>query len=289
MVPVHLTCFCSDTTLAVFREVAELLFHGFRRAGAEVKWAPRSMRRGALNVVFAAHRLPSSQLPQLADDRVILNLEQVCAPLAWHVTDAVTYRALLQSSPVIDYSERNRAWLSRELQVEAEILMFGHEPELERIARAHEQDIDVLFYGAITPRREEILIALQRCGLRVVVLEGVPSIYGNERDALIARSRIVLNLHAYDTHIFEQVRVNYLLINGKVVVSEVADDTEIPGAYRRLVEPVWGIDAIVDRCRQLAGSDRLRREREDLAREGMRAYPQSTLLTEIACLKPAFR
>jgi hypothetical protein len=287
MVPLHLTCFCCDTNLAVFREAAELLFHGFRRAGAKVKWAPRSTRRGAINVVFAAHRLPSSQIPQLVDDRVILNFEQVCAPEAWRVTDAATYRALLQSSSVVDYSERNRAWLSRELQVEAEILMLGHEPELERIARAYSQDIDVLFYGATTPRRKEILFALQRSGLRVVVIEGMPLVFGNERDTLIARSRVVLNLHAYDTHIFEQVRVNYLLINGKAVVAEVADDTEIPGPYRRLVEPAWGIDAIVDRCRQLAGSDRLRREREEIAREGMRTYPQSTLLTEIACLKRA--
>jgi hypothetical protein len=97
------------------------------------------MRRGALNVVFAAHRLPSSQLPQLADDRVILNLEQVCAPLAWHVTDAATYRALLQSYPVIDYSERNRAWLSRELQVEA--VAIG--------AVADDEDVPAVPRGAI--------------------------------------------------------------------------------------------------------------------------------------------
>ena len=287
MVPLHLTCFCSDTNLAVFQEAAELLFHGFRRAGAEVKWAPRSTRRGAINVVFAAHRLPSSQIPQLVGDRVILNFEQVCAPGAWRVTDAATYRNLLQSSSVIDYSERNRAWLSSELHVEAEILMLGHEPELERIARASSQDIDVLFYGAITPRRKETLIALQRSGLRVVVIDGMPLVFGNERDALISRSRVVLNLHAYDTHIFEQVRVNYLLINGKAVVAEVADDTEMPRPYRPLVEPAWGIDPIVDRCRQLVCSERLRSEREEVAREGMRTYPQSRLLTEIACLKPA--
>jgi hypothetical protein len=289
MVPLHLTCFCSDATIAIFREVAELLFHGFRRAGAEVKWAPRSMRRAALNFVIAAHRLPSAQIPQLLDDRVIFNLEPVCSPDAWRVTDAATYRTLLQGSPVIDYSERNRAWLRRELQVEAEILMLGHEPELERIPRAREQDIDVLFYGQITPQRAQTLIALQHSGLRIIVLQGMPSIYGEERDALIARSRVVLNLHQYDIHIFEQVRVNYLLINGKAVVSEVADDTEIPDLYRRLVEPVCGIDAIVDRCRQLAASERLRHEREELAREGMRAHPQSMLLTDIACLKPALR
>ena len=254
--------------------------------GADVKWAPRSMRRGALNLVIAAHRLPSTQLSQLLDDRVILNLEAVCSADAWRVTDAETYRTLLRGSPVIDYSERNRAWLRRELQIDAEILMLGHEPELERIPRARDQDIDVLFYGQITPRRAQTLMALRDSGLRIIVLPGIPSIYGEERDALIARSRIVLNLHQHDTHIFEQVRVNYLLINGKAVVGEVADDTEIPDLYRRLIEPVWGVDAIVDRCRQLAESERLRREREEMAREGMRAHPQSALLADTACLKP---
>jgi hypothetical protein len=251
MRPLHLTCFCSDATLAVFAEVAELLFQGFRRAGAQVEWPPRSMRRGALNLIVAAHRMPSTLLPQLLDERVILNLEQVCAPAAWYRTDVATYRALLQGSPVIDYSERNREWLRRELQVDAESMLLGHAPELERIPRAGEQDIDVLFYGKITPRRAETLSALRRTGLPVGALGGGLSDYG------------------------------------KAVVSEVLDDTEIPDLYRRLVEPVCGIDAIVDRCRQLAGSETLRREREDVAREGMRAQPQAALLTGIACLQPA--
>lgn len=67
----HLTCFCGDAALAVFAEVAGLLFHGLRRAGAQVEWAPRSMRRGTLNLVVAAHRMPPTLLPQLLDERVI--------------------------------------------------------------------------------------------------------------------------------------------------------------------------------------------------------------------------
>ena len=132
-----------------------------------------------------------------------------------------------------------------------------------------------------------VLDALQGTELRVFVVDGHPLYFGNERDSLIARSRVVLNLHQHDTHIFEQVRVNYLLINGKAVVGEVADDTEISEPYRSLIESVWGVDAIVDRCRQLASNSGLRRNREDLAREGMREYPQSNLLAEIACLKSA--
>jgi hypothetical protein len=286
MLPLQMTCLCSDATLAVFAEVAELLFHGLRQAGVQVQWAPRSMRRGCLNLVLAAHRMPPDLLPQLVPERVIVNLEQVCVPAAWRHTDASTYRALLQSSDVIDYSETNRAWLQREVGVDAEVLLLGHVPELERIPRARDQDIDVLFYGEITPRRAEVLATLERRGLRVVALGGAPSIYGHERDALVARSRVCLNLHQYDVRIFEQVRVHYLLANGKAVVTELHDDTEIPDAYRPLVVGAAGVDAIVQRCRELASSDTARREREEIAREGMRSLPQAPLLAALECLQP---
>ena len=284
MKPIHLTCLCGDQTLAVFQEVVELLYHGLRRAGAKVDWAPRSLERGALNVCVAGHRLPAKLLPTLAGERVIVNLEQVCDPQGWRHTDPAMYRALLASGPVLDYSERNRAWLERELGVHAELLRLGHVPELERIARAAEQDIDVLFYGEITPWREQVLTRLKESGLRVATLVGAPSVYGATRDALIARSRVVLNLHQYDTRIFEQVRVNYLLVNGKAVVSEVRDDTEIPPMYRDLIEPAATLEALVDRCRDLALVPARRRVREEAARESMRAWPQEKLLASLDCL-----
>jgi hypothetical protein len=45
-------------------------------------------------------------------------------------------------------------------------------------------------------------------------------VYGDERDRLIARSRVVLNVHYYEAKVFEIVRVSYLLGNGRAVVSE---------------------------------------------------------------------
>lgn len=169
-----------------------------------------------------------------------------------------TYRTVLQGSPMIDCSER---------------------------------DVDVLFHGTITPERVEILGALRRSALRVVALAGASTDYGEEPAAPFGRSRVFPNLHQYDIHVFEQVRVNYLLINGNAVVSGVLDDTEIPDLYRRMVEPVCGVDAIVDRRRQRAGGESVRRARENAAREGIRAHAQSTLLADMhpRCENPASR
>ena len=49
---------------------------------------------------------------------------------------------------------------------------------LERIAPASERNIDVLFYGALIPRRNVVLAALHACGVRVNVLHGA---YGPSR------------------------------------------------------------------------------------------------------------
>ncbi|MEU1523347.1 hypothetical protein ABZ413_14225 [Nocardia rhamnosiphila] len=46
------------------------------------------------------------------------------------------------------------------------------------------------------------------------------------RDALYARSKIVLDTHYYDAGVFEIVRVSYLLANGIFVVSENGADIE---------------------------------------------------------------
>ena len=63
-------------------------------------------------------------------------------------------------------------------------------------------------------------------GINVKALFGV---YGRERDKLIARSKIVLNMHHYSSQIFEIVRVFYLLTNRKAVVAECNARDAIPG------------------------------------------------------------
>ena len=94
---------------------------------------------------------------------------------------------------------------------------IGYVPQLTRIPKADSQDIDVLFYGSINDRRAKVLTELREAGLAVVNVFGV---YGAERDALIARAKVVLNMHYYEPGEFESVRVSYLWANRKCVVCE---------------------------------------------------------------------
>ena len=71
-----------------------------------------------------------------------------------------------------------------------------------------------------------------------------------ERDAFLARSKIMLNVHYYESRLFEIVRVSYLLANRKCVVSETGADRAIeqqfePGIafapYEKLAETCIGL------------------------------------------------
>lgn len=102
----------------------------------------------------------------------------------------------------------------------------------------------MLFYGSLNERRVKILSQLQEKGVKVIHLWGV---YGPERDEYISRSKIILNIHFYESKVFEVVRVSYLLANRKFVISELGNDRKIEEFFGDgLVFSTYG--AIVDTC-----------------------------------------
>jgi SAM-dependent methyltransferase len=124
---------------------------------------------------------------------------------------------------VWDYSLTNIAlWQAMGSALRPLHVPLGYVPELRRISPSPSQEIDVLFYGSLNERRARTIQALRDAGVKVQTVFGV---YGEDRDRLIARSKIVLNMHFYDAKIFEMVRVSYLLANSKAVVAEVSSDT----------------------------------------------------------------
>ena len=150
---------------------------------------------------------------------------------------------------------------------------IGYVPELTRIAPAPE-DIDVLFYGVLSERRYAVLKDLHDRGLRVKWLSGV---LGASRDAWIARSKIVLNVHYWEAKIFEIARVSYLLANRRAVVSERGAD---PTLERDLESGVAfaDYDGLVDRCVELLGDERARRELAERGYQVFSARSQADIL-----------
>ena len=83
-------------------------------------------------------------------------------------------------------------------------------PELTRIDRRRDPDLDVLFFGSLNPRRIAVIESLRAAGLRA---EAVFGVYGEPRDDLIARAEAILNVHYYEAKVLEMVRLSYLLAN----------------------------------------------------------------------------
>lgn len=206
----------------------------------DVRW--NELPPEGLNIVFGAHLLEPAVAASLPAWTVVCNFEQIDLHAAFN-----DWRRLqgLRQATVWDYSAGNAEYV-RALTSNPRVrhVPLGYVPSLTRIAAHSEREIDVLFYGSLNPRRAQMLEALRDRGLEVRHLFGI---YGQERDAAIARAKVVLNLHYYEARRFELVRVSYLLANRTAVVAECDAGTELPegidcavclAPYERLPETV---------------------------------------------------
>ena len=199
---------------AAFHEIALGLQGGLRELGlqAPVVQDKRHIRGKA--IVLGANLLPEIPDVKPPGKAILFNLEQITPGSEWLTAD---YLKLLKRYEVWDYSRYNIEQL-RQLGIrDISHCPIGFSDRLQRIQHAPDKDIDILFYGSVNARRLAILETLANEGLKIETLFGV---YGEQRDALIARSKLVLNIHYYPAKIFEIVRISWLLANAVCVVSE---------------------------------------------------------------------
>jgi hypothetical protein len=206
-----------------FLDAAKALAAALRRLGHEVKYADTDERgKGGRLILYGANNLLQAENAQghevIPDDAIIFNSEQLAAVAdpAYFLQGYLKFRGLT----VWDYSNANITAMKK-LGIERAVhVPLGYVPEMSTIRSLPyaQQDIDVLHYGSIgDSRRREILDALEATDMNVVKLFGV---YGDERDAIIARSKLIVNLHYYERGVFEIFRVSHLLANRKCVVTE---------------------------------------------------------------------
>ena len=188
---------------AAFNEVAESIHHGLRVLGHDSVLTAEGALPGRQHIVLGSNLLLQYPLP-LASDAILYNLEQVEVGSPWFHPRLLD---LFRRYVLWDYSRHNAAALD-ELGVRvASVVPIGYVKELTRIRLAAEPDIDVLFFGSMNPRRKEIIDRMNAAGLRVSCVFGA---YGQERDALIGRAKLLLNVHFYEAKVLEMVRISVL-------------------------------------------------------------------------------
>ena len=221
---VNITHLVINDHAPIFADLIELLTSSLDELGLSVRYSPNRLIRARLNLIlghtvcfppdwFAA--LQNSGYPYVVFQAEALDSARGLVPLFPAYLDF-----LRAAAHVWDYSEANIRFLAGLGHPGVRHVPIGYAGRLERIVPAGVKDIDILFYGQPSDRRLRILEEMKGRGLRVQALWGV---YGPARDQLIGRSKIVLNLHQFETSQLEQVRIAYLLNNRRFVISEVAD------------------------------------------------------------------
>lgn len=252
-----------------FREVALSVHHGLLELGHDSVLSTRLDNRRRRHIVLGANLL--ARYPQATPaDTIIYSLEQVTPGSKWF-SDA--YLDVLRSRKVWDYSACNVVALNQLGIGNVTEVPIGYVSQLSRIEPVA-KDIDVLFYGSINERRGAVLDALERAGLKVHAQFGV---YGAERDALIARARIVLNLHFYEAKVFEIVRVSWLLANRCFVVCERGADSDMERAFEAGVA-FCEYDKLVDTCRHFLAHPEQASSVADAGFSLMQQRPESAYL-----------
>ena len=227
----------------IFAEVIALLRDNLQALDLNVTVSVNEMRTNRINLLVG-HLLflPETMVGRIlgfGQPYIVHQLEPLDDVEGYSSRYPLYFDLLRGAAQVWDYSRTNIQALRGPGFPEVRYIPIGHSAGLERIPHAPE-DIDVLFYGGLTDRRRRVVEQLGAAGARV---ETLFNCYGAERDAFIARAKVVLNVHLFATRHLEQVRLSYLLNNRRFIVSEEGDCDPYPGglAYAPYEE-------LADRC-----------------------------------------
>jgi SAM-dependent methyltransferase len=251
------------------------LRYALQRLGYEARIQENSFAATGMNIIFGLQDVPNIDLDTIPPNSVIYNFEQLVGgskALRPH------YLAALRRFPVWEYSERNYAVLRGQYNIASvSYVPLGYVPEMSRLDPEYPQDIDVLLYGSLNERRQNIIKALSRRGVRAA---GAEKIFGAERDFLIARSKIVINVHYFVPAILEIARLGYLFANRKPVVSERGEDTEIhPGLEESCLFAPYG--GLVEKTVELLHAPKSRKLLGERGFLAFSAMPYEEILADV--------
>ena len=257
-----------------FTELAELLLYSLQELGFEVQIQFNELDNNACNILIGCHLLDTALIKSVPKSSIIINTEQIYADFTnWNLP----IMEWVKHFETWDYSERNIIKF-HELGLRGiKHLKIGFQKELVRIPKSSVQDIDVLFYGTMNERRITVVNLLKAAGLKVHTAFGI---YGPERDQLISRSKIVLNNHFYHSHIFEIIRVFYLMTNSVAVVGEVNPSTSIDPIYLNGIYGVPYLD-LHKACLELLEDSARRTKLRQNALETIQQFPQKKFTAEL--------
>jgi GT2 family glycosyltransferase len=248
------------------REVGELVAAGFAELGCETELLfdqlPERENNDALQIVLTPHeyynlflleQVPRKTARELSANLVFLCTEQPATGwfqqnLRW----SCYARAVADINPLGVDSYRAHG-------IRAHHLPLGYHELLAHSGEQPAREIDVVFLGSLTSRRERFFarhtdfFSHRNCHLRFVPLGFAKTelsrsyLPAAQRNALLANSKILLNVHYSDQRYFEWHRMLVGLANGCCIITENCAGYAplIPNKHFVMVEH----DALIEACR----------------------------------------
>lgn len=255
----------------VFSDAAICLRDSIRLAGYQATLLTNAIDPDAYSIVLGAGP-GNALLDMLAPERTILfNFEQLASKSSF-VGD--NYLRWLGKYVVFDYHAANIAHASRILGDASRFFEIPVVPSSALAAMRREVDaapasVDIVFYGALLPRRIHILNALREAGVSVDMVRGA---YGSALLPALLRARIVLSIHYYETALFPILRfvqpavLGVPMISEKSVCSPLSDwtlsgiqfaeyDSIVDSCLALLSDPLARLDSVRATMRCVAGFD----------------------------------
>ena len=240
--------FVTSKSNLFIREIAELLCAGFRAAGCEARLLvdripAEKTEPGKVQIVvtpheffnlFLSYKLPWQKIQRVAKHLFLLSTEQ--PESEWFESNLVVAphaRAMLDIhlSGVIAYRARGLPCFH---------LPLGYDWLLEQGARwpKRERHVDICLLAAMTDRREEFIaanadfFAARNCHLRLVPIEVAKTketrsyLTPPQRNRLLHRTKILLNVHYSALRYFEWHRALIAIANRSCLVTETCEGFE---------------------------------------------------------------
>jgi hypothetical protein len=200
-----------------FMELAQMINHVMIREGNTcqiLNYLDYSSRIIIIGICTCTHL----KVPQNA---ILVNMEQCSVDSTWFTPQ---YLELLRTHTVWDYCYYNKRALKKKFNINGDVITYGYMKMYDVVPHAKEKDIDVLIYGSMHPRRISVIETLRNRGVNIVYR--VDNLWAEERNQLLGRCKILLNIHFYASKILEMPRLSLCLNNGVFVVTEDCGDME---------------------------------------------------------------
>jgi hypothetical protein len=213
-----------DKKSAVFMDTVDSVASLLDELGFETNISNNVIIQDAINIIWGVgtHFSPEfEEIESIASpsNTIIFNMEQINSgsPL---ITDQ--YLDFLSKYIVLDYNQFNLDKLKGLRNIvgfEFPLLPTKEFLKEYDISKNFEKKYDLGFYGYLNERREKILRQFDGSNLNIKIFTGL---YGQKLAEEISDCKVVLNIHAYDTAIFEIARCLRPLAMGIPIVSEVS-------------------------------------------------------------------